>query len=127
MIWQRPARTNAAMEGTLLQQLTPSDTTGVIDLFYVLIAALLVTIIAFIVRAVRLTNASIERAGREIPLSRPDIARRVIDEMRRMDVWGTRCGGPAFAMLDTGNRYMCETDACRFEFEGPEHFPQNIA
>ena len=101
--------------------------TGVFDPFYLLIAALLVTIVAFMVRAVRLTKASIARAGRDIPLSQPDVVRRVVDQLRSVDVRCPRCGQPTFAMLGTRNRYKCENDMCRFEFEGPEHFPTDVA
>ena len=99
---------------------------GMFDLFYLLMAGLVVTIVAFIVRAVRLTGASIERAGREIPLSQPGVARRVVDEMRSRDVRCRRCGQPTFAMLSTRNRYKCENDMCAFEFEGPGHFPTDV-
>ena len=101
--------------------------TGVFDLFYLLIAALLLTIVAFIVRAVRLTKASIARAGRDLPLSRPNVVRRVVDQLRSVDVRCRRCGQPTFVMLGTRNRYKCENDMCRFEFEGPEHLPTDVA
>ena len=103
-----------------------SDTTGMLDLFYVAILALIVTIVAFIVRAVRLTNASISRAGREMPLSRPDVARRLAEQIRSRDVRCTRCGQPAVAMLGTENRYKCENEMCSLEFEGPAHFPADL-
>ncbi|HEY5617667.1 MAG TPA: hypothetical protein VIK60_06960 [Vicinamibacterales bacterium] len=102
------------------------DMAGVFDLFYLLIAALLVTIVALMVRAMRLTKASIARASRDIPLSRPDVVRRVVDHMRSVDVRCPRCGQPTFAMLGTRNRYKCENDMCRFELEGPEHFPTDV-
>ena len=43
------------------------------DLFSRSILALIVTIVAFIVRAVRLTNMSIEKAGRDLPLSATEL------------------------------------------------------
>jgi hypothetical protein len=99
------------------------DMPSVFDLFNLAIAALVVTIIAFIVRAVRSTKASLDRAGRDLPLSRPEVARSVVDRLRGLDVKCLRCGQPTVAMLGTGRRYRCENDACRFEFEGPDHFP----
>jgi hypothetical protein len=96
------------------------------DLFSLSILVLIVTIVAFIVRAVRVTNASIARAGQDAPLSRPDVARRVAGQMRARDVRCTRCGQPTFAMLGTGNRYKCENEMCSLEFDGPGHFPADM-
>jgi hypothetical protein len=92
------------------------------DLFGLALATLIVTIVVVIVRAVRLTNASIATASRDIPLSQPDVAARLINQMRGRDVRCPRCGQPACAALGTGNRYLCENGTCRQEFEGPEHF-----
>jgi hypothetical protein len=97
------------------------------DLFYLAIAVLVVTIVVVILRAVRITKASIERAGREMPLSRPDVAREVADRIRRADVRCPRCGQQTFAMLGTGNRHKCDDEMCGFEFEGPDHFPKDVA
>jgi tRNA(Ile2) C34 agmatinyltransferase TiaS len=94
-----------------------------LDLFNLSILALIVTIVVFIVRAIRLTNASIEKAGRDIPLSRPDVVRRVAEEIRSRDVRCPRCGQTTYAMLGTANRYRCEDEICYLEFEGPAHFP----
>jgi hypothetical protein len=59
-----------------------ADTTHMFDLFSLAIAALVVMIVVLITRAVRVTQTSIARAHRDMPLSRPDVARRVIDQMR---------------------------------------------
>jgi hypothetical protein len=96
------------------------------DWFNLTILALMVTIVAFIVRAIRLTNASIERAGRDLPLSRPDVAGRAAERIRSLDVRCTRCGQSAVALLGTTNRYRCEGETCRLEFEGPAHFASDL-
>jgi hypothetical protein len=93
----------------------------VFDLFGLALAALIVTIIAVIVRAVRLTCASIAAASRDIPLSQPDVAMRLVNQIRSLDVRCPRCGQPACTALGTGNRYLCENEMCRQEFEGPAH------
>jgi DNA-directed RNA polymerase subunit RPC12/RpoP len=95
-----------------------------LDLFTLSLVVLVVTIVAFIVRAVRLTNDSIARASRDVPLSRPDVARRIAEEIRARDVRCPRCGAHASAMLGTEHRYKC--DACAQEFDGPAHIPTDI-
>jgi hypothetical protein len=96
------------------------------DLFNLALLALIVTVVWFIARAVRLTNRSIARAGRDIPLSRPDVAERVAEQIRSRDVPCARCGQPTFAMLGTRTRYKCENDRCGLEFEGPAHIPTDL-
>jgi ribosomal protein S27AE len=91
------------------------------DLFYVLLAVIAVVVIAFIVRAIRLTTASIATASRHVDLTNPDVARSVADEMRERELLCPRCGNGTFALLGTGNRYQCHS--CHFDFEGPAHIP----
>ena len=95
-----------------------------LDLFTVSLVVVIVTIVAFIVRAVRLTKESIARASRDVPLSRPDVARRIAKEIRAGDVRCPRCGAQVAAMLGTGRRYKC--DVCAQEFEGPAHIPTDV-
>jgi tRNA(Ile2) C34 agmatinyltransferase TiaS len=95
-----------------------------VDLFYVLLALIVVAIVTVIARAVRLTNASLTAASRNINLTHPDVARRLVDEIRGKDVLCARCGRPMSTLLGTGNRYRCDT--CQFEFEGPAHMPAEI-
>jgi ribosomal protein S27AE len=92
-----------------------------VDLFYVSLALLVVAIVAFIVRAVRLTNASLSAASRHMDLTNPDVARSVVDRMRERELPCPRCGRDTFAQLGTGNRYRCHT--CHVDFEGPPHIP----
>jgi hypothetical protein len=92
-----------------------------LDLFTLALVVLVVTIVVFIVRAVRLTNDSIARASRDAPLSHPDVACRIADEIRARDVRCPRCGAEASAILGTEHRYTC--DMCTEAFEGPAHIP----
>lgn len=92
---------------------------GQIDVVYVLAAVIAAVVVTFIVRAVRLTNASITTASRHVNLANPDAARSVAEQIRRREVPCPRCGCDTFALLGTGTRYQCET--CAFEFEGPAH------
>jgi ribosomal protein S27AE len=94
---------------------------AVIDLFYVAIGLLVVVIAGFIVRAVRLTNASLTMAARHVNLTNPDVATSVLAQIRGPELRCSRCGGPAFALLGTENRYKCED--CHSTFEGPPHIP----
>jgi len=94
---------------------------GVFDLFYVSLAVIVVVIIAFIVRAVRLTNASLATASYHLNLTNPDVARSLVDQIRRRELPCPRCGHDTFALLGTENRYKCDT--CDFDFEGPAHIP----
>jgi hypothetical protein len=106
--------------------ITSADTIivpGAFDLFYLLLVAPVVIIVAFIVRAVRLTNASIATASRHVNLTNPDVATSVIDQMRGRELPCPQCGGETFALLGTGNRYTCEV--CHVEFEGPAHIPSS--
>ena len=79
-----------------------------VDLYYVALAVIVLTIVAFVVRAVRLTNASMSTASRLLNLTRPDIARRLVEEIRVLQVPCDRCGQQTFALLGTENRYKCE-------------------
>ena len=94
---------------------------GPFDLFYVSLALIVVTIAAFIVRAVRLTNASLTMAARHVDLTNPDVARSVVEQIRGRELRCLRCGGQTFARLGTENRYQCES--CHFTFTGPAHIP----
>ena len=91
------------------------------DWFALSLLALIATIAAFIVRAVRMTNASIARASRDVPLSRPDVARRLAERVREQRERCPRCRGDASAALGTSTGYRCDT--CRHEFDGPPHIP----
>lgn len=95
-----------------------------IDLFNVSLALLVLAIVAFVVRAVGLTKASISNASRHLNLTQPEVARRLVEEIRARNVPCERCGQQTFAMLGTGDRYKCET--CHVEFQGPPHMPPDI-
>ena len=97
---------------------------GSINLFYLAIAGIAVAVAAAIVRAVRLTGAARDEASRHINLTRPDVARQLIDAIRAREVPCARCGRSTVAILETRNRYRCET--CLFEFEGPAHIPSEL-
>jgi DNA-directed RNA polymerase subunit RPC12/RpoP len=92
-----------------------------VDLVYVAAGAMALAVVAFIVRAVRLTNASIASASRRVDLTNPDVARSVIRALDERDVPCPRCGHETFALLGTETRYKC--DSCNFEFDGPPHIP----
>jgi ribosomal protein S27AE len=82
-------------------------------------------IAAFIVRAVRLTNASLAMAARHVDPTNPDVARSVVDQIRGRNPRCPRCGEQTFALLDTENRYKCES--CDFTFTGPAHISGSTA
>ena len=92
-----------------------------LDPFYVSLGIIVVVIAAFIVRAVRLTNASIAMASRSVNLTSPDVAKSIIDQIRGRELPCPQCGGPTFALLGTANHYECES--CHFAFEGAAHIP----
>lgn len=94
---------------------------GAVTLFYVSLAVLVVVITVFIVRAVRLTHASLASASHHLNLTNPDIARSLADQIRGRELPCPRCGHDTFALLGTENRYTC--DSCDFDFEGPAHIP----
>jgi ribosomal protein S27AE len=94
---------------------------GALDLFYVSLALIVVVIVVFIVRAVRLTHASLAEASRQVSLTNPGTARVVVDQIRRSEVRCPRCGSQTFTLLGTESRYQCES--CEFVFEGPAHIP----
>jgi predicted RNA-binding Zn-ribbon protein involved in translation (DUF1610 family) len=101
---------------------TTSDTGNMFDSFdllWVVLAILVAVIVAFIVRAVRLTRAKLATASRHLNLSNPDVARSVVDRMRGQELPCPRCGQETFARLGTENRHTC--DACGGDFEGPAH------
>jgi ribosomal protein S27AE len=99
----------------------PVTMSGAFDLFFVLLAVLVVVIIAFVVRAVRLTNASIATASRLVNLTNPDAVRSLVDRIRERESTCPRCGAETFALLGTENRYKC--DLCNLDFEGPPPIP----
>jgi hypothetical protein len=99
----------------------PADTTDMVEVIYLLIGGIAVVIIAFIVRAVRLTNATIAEAAHSVPLSQPEALRRVVERLDKLDVRCPRCRHATRMLLGTTNRYACEDDGCEFEFEGPAH------
>jgi hypothetical protein len=92
---------------------------GALDLFNVTLGLIVVVIAAFIVRAVRLTHASLAMASRHVNLTNPDVATSVVDQIRGREVLCPQCGGRTFALLGTENRYQCES--CDFAFKGPAH------
>ena len=94
---------------------------GALDLFNLSLALIVVAIAVFIIRAVRLTSASVALASREVNITNPDVARAVVDHVRGREVLCPRCGGQTFVLLGTENRYRCEI--CDFAFEGPAHIP----
>lgn len=89
------------------------------DWIALLIAGLVIAIAVVIVRAVRLTNATIEQSRPIVPLSQPDAVERVVDRLRRIDVRCPECGDETVGMLGTRNRYRCEQ--CGAELDGPDH------
>lgn len=97
----------------------PSDRPDVFDWFNLLVAGLAVVIAVVIVRAVRLTKATIEGARPSVALSQPDAVDRAVERLRRIDVRCPRCGEQTVAMLGTRNRYRCEQ--CGAELDGPDH------
>jgi ribosomal protein L37AE/L43A len=96
-------------------------------LFYLLVAVPLLVIVGMIVRAIRLTNATISKSGLGGMSSSPAATASAIDHMRSRDIRCPRCGAQAFAMLGKDRRWMCEIDSCRFEFPGPAHVPGEAA
>jgi len=91
------------------------------NLVYWASGAIAVVIVAFIARAVRLTNASIALASRRVDLTNPDVARLVASALRERELPCPQCGQETFALLGVEHRYKC--DSCNFEFEGPAHIP----
>jgi hypothetical protein len=101
-----------------------SDTVGMLgalDFFNGTLGLMLAVIAAFIVRAVRLTNASLARASRHVNLTNPDVATSVVDQIRGRELLCRRCGGQTLALLGTENGYQCES--CDFVFKGLAHIP----
>ena len=94
---------------------------GAFDLFYLSLAVIVVAIAAFIVRAVRLTKASLAAASRHVDLTNQDVTRSLVEQIRGRELSCPRCGHDAFALLGTVHRYKC--DICNSEFEGPAHIP----
>jgi ribosomal protein L37AE/L43A len=88
-----------------------------LDWFIVSLGMVVVTIVGFIVYAVRKTNAEIRRGMGPAPSERT--MKRAIEEIRRRDVRCPRCGRQATAMLGTNNKYKCDT--CYHEFEDVKH------
>ena len=90
------------------------------SLFNILLAALVVVVAALIVRAVRLTSASLEDASRHVDLTQPDAASDLARTIRALEVPCPGCGGAASTVLGARGRYRC--DSCRSEFDGPDVF-----
>jgi ribosomal protein S27AE len=90
-----------------------------LDWFNITLAILVVTIAGFIMKAIRQTQAEIDKGLGPAPGERR--MKKAIEEITQRDIRCPRCGNEAFAMLGTGNRYKC--DSCHFEFEGAEHIP----
>ena len=95
------------------------------DLFYLWLAAIVVVIIAFIVRAVRLTKASLTAASRHVDLTNQDVARSLVEQIRGGELLCPRCGHEAFALLGKVYRYKC--DSCDSEFEGTGPHPRFVS
>ena len=91
------------------------------NLVYWTTGAIALAIVAFIVRAVRLTNVSIALASRRVDLTNPDVARLVASALREREFPCPQCGEETFALLGVEHRYKC--DGCNIEFEGPAHIP----
>lgn len=87
-----------------------------LDLFNIVLLALILVIVGFVVYAVRRTMAQIEKSGVSGEKAR-DLAKRI----RELDVRCPRCNRQSIAMLATGNQWKCES--CNYEFEGPDHMP----
>jgi hypothetical protein len=92
-----------------------------LDGFWVLVVLIAAAIVAVIVRAVRLTNASIADGSPRVGLQTAEAARSLVHEVRGRDVRCPRCRQDTFALLSTSHRYKC--DSCAFEFDGPTHIP----
>ena len=91
------------------------------SLVYWAIGAIALSIVAFIVRAMRLTNASIALASRRVDLTNPDVARSVASALGERELPCPQCGQETFALLGVEHRYKC--DGCNLEFDGPPHIP----
>ena len=89
---------------------------AVLDLFNIVLFALVLVVIGFIVYAVRRTMTQIEKTGVSGEKAR-DLAKRI----RELDVRCPRCNLQSFALLETGNQWKCES--CNYVFEGPDHMP----
>jgi hypothetical protein len=92
-----------------------------VDGFWVLVALIAVAIVAVIVRAVRLTNASMAEGFPRVDSHNARAAWALVNQIRGRDLPCPRCGQDSLALLGTGNRYQC--DSCAFEFDGPAHIP----
>jgi hypothetical protein len=90
-------------------------------LFYVALGLIVSVIVAFIARAVRLTQASLKTAARNVDLTNPDVARSVADEIRDERYRAPGAEGRRSPFWGTGNRYECEI--CHLTFIGPPHIP----
>ncbi|GEM_PF-2980753 len=88
-----------------------------LDWYYIILGMMVVVIVGFIVKAVRMTNAEIyKKMG---PMPSEWRMKKAIEEISKRDIQCPRCGKQTFAMLGTKNRYKC--DICNYEFEGAEH------
>jgi ribosomal protein L37AE/L43A len=94
------------------------------NLFNLILVALVGTIVWFIVRAVRQTKAQIDGRLRGVdPRQREAIMRDMAVRIREQaqSTRCPRCGGVTFAMLGSEPWWKC--DVCHTEFEGPPHLP----
>ena len=92
------------------------------DSLTIILAAIVVAVLFFIVRAIKQTRAEIDQRFENMdPARRETLYKDLAAAIRSRDVRCARCPGQAFALVGTGNRYKCHS--CNFEFEGPPHIP----
>ena len=95
------------------------------DWFTIILAAIVLAVVLFIIKAVRQTKADIDKRLNNVdPAKRNAVAKKLAEHIRNRGVSCTRCGRQAFALLGTDNQYKCHT--CNFEFEGPPHIPTDL-
>jgi ribosomal protein L37AE/L43A len=95
------------------------------DWFNIILAVMVISIVLFIVNAIKKTKADIDnRFKRTTPTERERAMKKLVEEIRGRDIRCSRCGEQAFALLGTGNKYKCE--ACNHVFDGPEHISSEI-
>jgi hypothetical protein len=95
------------------------------DAFTVALAAIVLAVVFFIARTVRLTRSQIDDQLRGTdPRRREDVMRDLATRIREESgrIRCVRCGGPAFMVLGTGQQYTCEV--CHLTFDGPLHMPE---
>jgi hypothetical protein len=95
------------------------------DAFSIVLVAIIMAVVLFIVRAVRLTRGQIDqRLCRTDPRRRDDVMRDLATHIREQAdrVRCTQCGGPTFMVLGTDDQYKCEV--CHVAFDGPRHMAE---